>query len=303
MARSPCFSSAVHHGLLPPNLGSFVLNPDVPARAQTLNRPGSVDGPVDALATSSSAPSIRQYANISTSGDGQTTQTATFSSSVLTGSTIVVFVTEYNINGSPQGSSPPSPITVTDSQSNSYGSALEIVNAYPPGAGNDDWQGIMLFACANVTGGSSFAVTATYVGLEWQGVFAVEITGAATAVSSLVDHNSNFVTAIAPNTTNGITGPTVTAGSNPAIVLAFSVNSTDIVGDATPGTGWSLAQETWNWGGVEGSANWPSAMLETKTTSAAGSVTPTFSSPNPTPRGLGSNNDDFSQLVVIVRAP
>ena len=259
-----CFSSSVHHALMPSSGGG--------------------------------GPTLRQFAQVATPGDGQTTQQVTLAN-VLAGSAVVVFVTEYNIGGSPPGSATPSAITVTDTAGNTY-ALLDVINCYPP---SSDLQAVMSFWCPDVPAASSLTITATYVGLEWQGVLAVEVSGV--PASPTMSHGGNYVTGAVAGSTDAIVGPGVAVGAVPTLVLAMSMDSAGLMGNPLAGTGYTDKAEVWNWLGAEGSANWTETILETKTTSSAGTVTPTFT-PSPW-RGAGvspdgSTNDNFVQLVVTL---
>jgi hypothetical protein len=241
----------------------------------------SGDAAIDAIADAATAPYIRQVAQFSTAGANPQMQSqdqyCTLSQSVLPGSTVVAFITEYNINGSPPGSAPPSPITVTDTLSDSY-VLLNTINDQA------DWQAVMSYTTYATLGGA-VTVHAHFAGLLWQGLLLAEVANVSS--SPLLAHAARLQNA-ASGSTNSVKTPSVSVNTTPALVLGFACNGSDLSGTPSAGTGWTSAETGWNWNGVENTATTPSALLEYKTVTSSSNVMATF-----TPANAGDNWEVF----------
>ena len=240
---------------------------------------GSVDGATDGgdggdsgvgSGDASSVAYIRQTSQISTPGDNKQDQYSQLPMPVLAGSAVLVFVTEYNINGNPAGSGAPSPVTVTDGQ----GTYTLLATVNDP----SDWQAAMAYYRPNVSAGT-IDVHAHFAGLEWQGIVVAEI--ANTTAAPLIAQASSLDNA-AQKSANAVKTPSIAVGSTAALIVAFAVNGLDTYGEPSVGTGYMLSLAAWNWGGVEGTATTPSSVLEVET--ASGSVKGTW-----TAAGAGDN--------------
>ena len=230
----------------------------------------SVDTGTDTGTDASTVAYIRQVSQVSTPGDNSQDQYSQLPMPVLAGSAVLVFVTEYNINGNPTGSGAPSPVTVTDAQG-TY-TLLATVND------QSDWQAVISYYRPNVAAGT-IDVHAHFAGLEWQGIVVAEI--ANTTAAPLIAQASSLDNA-AQKSANAVKTPSIAVGSTAALIVAFAVNGLDTYGEPSVGTGYTLSLAAWNWGGVEGTATTPSAVLEVET--ASGSVKGTW-----TAAGAGDN--------------
>ena len=216
---------------------------------------------------------VRQYSQTSTTGNGSQDQSSSLGRPVLAGSAILVFVTEYNIGGTPAGSAAPAPVRMTDSSGGSY-TLLNTLNDQP------DWQAVMSFVRTNAPAGN-LTVSAHFAGLEWQGLVVVEV---ANVPASPVVASMAHVNMAATKAANSVTSGAMAAGSSPVLVVAFGVNGSDTSGAPSAGTGFTSVVKAWNWNGVENTSTLPSSLLESGSFAAPGNVAATF-----TPAGAGDN--------------
>jgi hypothetical protein len=200
------------------------------------------------------------------------------------GSTLVAFVSEENITGTPPGSGPPPPITLSDGAGNVY-ALLDVANDTLPGV----FQGNMSFASTNVAATSQpLTVTATYPNEnQWLALVVVEV--ANVQASPLVAVGNS------PSNLSGATNSDATPSmslSSPALILALAA-SQGLTTAPTAGTGFTALGTAWNWEGLEETCVCPSALLEYATFANPGNVAATFTPAAP--------NDNLINLAVALR--
>lgn len=195
---------------------------------------------------------------------------------VAAGSSLVVFVQDICLNGTPSGSGPPYSFTLTDSQGGSYTN-----HGYIGTAAQD---AVTVLTRTNISSGS-LTVTVTYTTNQWHGLAVAEVRNAGTSPTiTLLGGNENVNPT--PAAADAITTLTAALGSTPALLVALGFNVSAVTtSDAYPaaGTGFTSNLTCWNWGGVENSTFFPNAQLESKYLASPGTVGATFTARNPGP--------------------
>ena len=206
---------------------------------------------------------VRQYAQNAWVGNGVQDITATLPMTVLAGSTVLAFVTEYNINGNPPGSGPPDPITVDDNAGGAYALLQTQTDSF-------EWQTVMAFVRTTTTPVATLTGHAHFAGLEWQGIVVAEIVGVHLPILTSA---SQFQVLPGATVDSASSGPMTYPG--PALLVGFDCSTQANQNPPSIGTGFTLVGNAWNWGGAEGTANLPSATLEYRQVDA-GNAAATF---------------------------
>lgn len=182
---------------------------------------------------------------------GSTSATATFGSNVTTGNLIVVFVDVNSVTATIN--------TPTDTGGNTY-TALDTTTGL-----NSRTKG---FYAKNVTGGSSFGVTAT-LGAGAFGSISVHEASGLDTTAPLDQHVGNAQTSVA-TTTDAVTSTAVTT-TTAGQYIAGRTTQDNVEGiTVTQGTGYTAGQTTNNGG--------QSGKTEYQIQSSAGSIAATFTS-------------------------
>lgn len=203
---------------------------------------------------------------------------------VLPGSTILVFVSDVNFNGTPGGTGAPYSLTVADGQGTFPARLDWIGNQY-------DLDALQVYARKNVTGGDT-TVTCTYTTNQWHTLVACEIAGVGTSPTITTFGTLQVNPA---QTADAITAST-SLGSSPALLVGISFNSHDQdTSDGYPaaGTGFTNHGHFWNWAGRENTSLNDTTTLESRYLVNPGTAAVTF-----TPRAYGSSPDNFMTFGV-----
>lgn len=226
---------------------------------------------------------IRQYAEAHISNAVVFDMTVTLPQPVLSGSTIVAFTFEQYIPSEGHAR----PVTVTDTASGTY-TLLDTV------ADADDRALATTkdFVRFGAPAGSLSATAHFQYDTDWQALVVAEVVG----TSSLLAHAAQLQAIPNTNVDSASSGP-LTFGSAPALVVGFSASGRAVFGAPLHGTGFSTFTTAINWGGAEGTANAPSATLESKRVLSSGVTAATF-----TPAGGSPPSEERLQTFGLVLA-
>lgn len=211
---------------------------------------------------------------------------------VQAGSTILVFITDEDFNGSPAGSGAPYSVSISDSQGGTTGNGAYANLGYV--ADQFDLDSLQLFARTNVSAGA-LAVTTNWTTNQWHGVCVVEIANAGPTPTLTFFGNLN----VNPSGTDSITTGTHALGSAAALLMALAYNATDIApsdGYPSAGSGFTSQLVGWDWFGKESTSSNNIAQLESQYLANPGTVAATF-----TPRTPGPNPEDFLAIAVAIK--
>jgi tetrahydromethanopterin S-methyltransferase subunit H len=227
---------------------------------------------------------VRQALKFSLKDDIGATVTKTLLD-VQAGSAIVVFQTDENFNGVPNGSGPPFAASIDDDQS---------VNDYTSGGYQSDptaEDSLQLFWRKNPTPGD-IAVTVNWTTNQWHGCVVCEIANVGTNPTITTWGNRDDNPAVSANTISC----TQALGTSPAFVVALAYNTVDqgsSAGYPAAGSGYTDLLQAWNWFGAEGTSSNEIATLQSKYYANPGSAVATW-----TPRTPGPNPEVFLSMAI-----
>lgn len=232
-------------------------------------------------------PCVRQVREQAWGDDNPADHALSFAQPLLAGSTVLVFTTDININGTPVGTGAPSPIVISDSAAGTYRALVTVNNHW-------DWDAVRVFARTNVPAGA-LAVRTVWQTNQWHGLMIAEVAGAPANPRITAIGANNFDAA---QTTDATSSGLLELGQAPALLVGFAFNASASAGDQgapLAGSGFTSIGTAWNWNGKEGTPLKPVALLEAAQLSPPGRVAATFT---PTP---SVPPDDYMVVAVALQ--
>jgi hypothetical protein len=212
----------------------------------------------------------------------------TFPQPMLPGSTVLVFVSDMNLNGNPTGTGTPPHIVITDSDNGNYVERLTVNDSV-------DWDDTKVFTRTNMPPGM-LSVTAAWETNQWHAFMVVEIANVAAEPSIKAVGALNHSASQAPD---AVSSGQVAVGDGPALVIGYGQNNyAALGGQSTPGagTGFTPLASGANWQGKEGMSFNPASLLEAARFAAGGHVATTFTSGKP-----ASLPENFVAIAVSIQ--
>lgn len=222
-----------------------------------------------------------------------------FAPAVAAGDAILIFAS--NANGGVAGGA------ITFSDNVNAGNYTKLLQIDDTGSGQSSWYLYAMFN-SQPAAANTLAISAVFTGADgliWQGIFAFDVTGV--TASPLITAAVGAAQAAVSTAANAISSGNIAAGSNPAILIAGTQDTTTQAatgsGPETAGSGFIQYIQDLNWNtsgtpgaGPEGTPDSPTACFEYLVSNNPGTIPARFTA------FPGGPADNFTTIVVALQA-